>query len=129
MNDMDHVLATAAAVMRAIESRDRSALAMLLSPEFTLRMPGAADVDRQGFIDAIAAIPGEITSIHGHNVQAIWVGDTAVVTGIQVAVVRLDSGAEVESRTAFTDLFRQSGDAWQLVFASSVDLPLAGSEG
>lgn len=122
MNDTDKLLAAAYSVIRAIEGRDRSALDRILAPEFVLQMPGSPDVGKGGFLDAVEAIPGRIEYVRGRDLRATLVAETGVVTGMQVAAVRLDGGAIVESRTAFADVFGRQGDGWQLVLAFSVDL-------
>jgi ketosteroid isomerase-like protein len=111
-------------VMRAIGAKDREALEPLLAAAFVLRAPGQPDVARDQFLKAIAAVPGEILSIEGHDTKAAVAGDAGIVTGLQVATVRLaEDGRVVTSRAAFTDVFTRTNGRWQLALAVSVELP------
>jgi hypothetical protein len=120
---MDELLRVDSAIMQAIGARSREALEPLLTDSFVLRVPGAPDVNKQAFLDAITDIPGEIQSIRGEHVKAAVVDTTGIVTGVQVAVVKLTAdGSVVTNRGAFTDVFERSGGTWRLVLAFSVEL-------
>jgi hypothetical protein len=111
------LLAAAEDVFAAIQRRDRAALESLTAEEFILRVPGAPDVDRAGFLAGIAAIPGEIVAVTGEKVAARSLGgDSGVVTGYQVARVRID-GREIVDRRAFADMFVRRDGRWRMVFA------------
>jgi Domain of unknown function (DUF4440) len=107
-------------VFAAIQRRDRAALESLTAEEFILRVPGAPDVDRAGFLAGIAAIPGEIVAVSGEKVAARSLGgDSGIVTGYQVARVRLD-GSEIVDRQAFADVFERRDGRWRMVFAFGI---------
>jgi hypothetical protein len=63
----------------------------------------------------------EITALSFDVLSVDVFGDTAVVCGVQRAVVRLQSG-EVTGRSAFTDVFVRHLNRWLLRLATSVDL-------
>ena len=107
-------------VFAAIQRRDREALESLTAEEFILRVPGAPDLDRAGFLAGIAAIPGEIAAVTGEKVAARSLGGgTGIVTGYQVARVRLD-GREIADRQAFADVFERRDGRWRMVFAFGI---------
>jgi ketosteroid isomerase-like protein len=116
--DVEHAL------FAAIARRDQAQLARLAAPEFVLRMPGQADIDRAAFVRGVAAIPGEILEVSGEGVRAHQTGDTGIVEGVQVARVRID-GNVIEDRGAFVDVFVRRRGAWQLSFALNVPLTAA----
>jgi ketosteroid isomerase-like protein len=118
------LLATAQAIFAAIQRRDRVALESLTTPDFILRVPGAPDMDRAGFLAAIASIPGEILAVEGEQVAAhVQADGTGVVTGFQVARVRVDGNVLVD-RGAFADLFVRRDGRWRMNFAFSVVVPV-----
>jgi len=122
----DELLALESAVMKAIAAKDRATLAPILADGFVLRMPGAADVGKEPFLEGIMAVPGDVESIRGEDTKASVVGGIGVVTGVQIATVRLaEDGRVVTSRGAFTDVFERVDGRWRLVLAYSVDLPEA----
>jgi ketosteroid isomerase-like protein len=111
-------------IMQAIGAKDADRLAPLLAEAFTLKTPGAPDVTRDAFLDAIAALPGEILSIEGRESTALVLGDVGIVSGVQVAEVRLADGSEiVSSQSAYTDVFERLDGQWRLRFAFSIELP------
>ena len=118
------LLALERTVMKAIAAKDRDALRPILADRFVLRMPGAPDAGKEQFLEAIGATPGEIEAIRGEETHAALFGDIGIVTGLQIATVRLAADARVvTSRGAFTDVFERRGAGWQLVLAFSVELP------
>jgi len=114
------LLAAGNDVFAAIQRRDRAALESLTTEEFILRVPGAPDVDRAGFLATSAATPGEILSVEGDKVAARALGgDTGIVTGYQVARVRLE-GREIVDRQPFLDVFVRRDGRWRLIFAFGI---------
>jgi hypothetical protein len=111
-------------IIQAIGAKDRHQLAPLLAESFTLKTPGAPDVTREAFLEAVAALPGEILSIGGLETAALVIGEAGIVSGVQVAEVRLeDTGTVVTSRGAYTDIFERHDGRWRLRFAFSIELP------
>jgi len=122
----DELLALESAVMKAIAAKDRATLDPMLADGFVLRMPGMPDVGKEQFLEGIMAVPGDVESIRGEDTRASVVGGLAIVTGLQIATVRLaEDGRVVTSRGAFTDVFERIDGQWRLVLAYSVDLPEA----
>ena len=114
------LVAAEEAVFAAIQRRDRGALESLTTEDFILRVPGAADVDRAGFLAGIAAIPGEIVAVQGEKVAARALGsDSGIVTGFQVARVRVD-GRVIVDRQAFADVFVRRDGRWRMIFAFGI---------
>jgi hypothetical protein len=55
--------------------------------------------------------------------SAQTLGEIAVVSGTQKAVVRMRDRSEVTGLSIFTDVFARRGGKWLLVFAHNVELP------
>ena len=114
------LVAAEEAVFAAIHRRDRAALEALTTEDFILRVPGAADVDRAAFLASISSIPGEIVAVDGEHVAARSPGHgTGIVTGFQVARVRVD-GQVVVDRQAFADVFVRRSGGWRMNFAFGI---------
>jgi ketosteroid isomerase-like protein len=107
-------------IAAAIGARDTAMLATLLDEQFVHRAPGGAATDVRGFLEAIAAIPGEIVSVALEDLTIDVAGEAALATGIQHAQVRVD-GQLVTDRRGFVDWFVKNGDTWRIRVA--VDLP------
>lgn len=109
-------------VMAAIEGKDAAALGRFLAEEFVHRTPGGEELRKEAFLKNVASMPFEILSVHGENLKVSGFGETAVLTGIQVASVRTGEGKE-EGRGAFADVFVRRDGRWLLALAYSVELP------
>lgn len=108
--------------MEAIGRKDAAALSRLLDEGFVLRTPAGPEVSRAEFIQNVASIPADILSVRGEGVRAEIFGETAVVTGVQRARVRVE-GKEFDNVSAFTDVFVKRRGRWRLRLAYSVELP------
>ncbi|HEX7312538.1 MAG TPA: nuclear transport factor 2 family protein [Pyrinomonadaceae bacterium] len=109
-------------IMDAIRDRDAKALERILSDDFVYRSP-EGEVNRADFIKNVNALPGRIVSVEGKDLRVRIFGETAVMTGAQVAVLRTDDGKELESVAAFTDIFVRRRGRWLLALAHGVELP------
>jgi Domain of unknown function (DUF4440) len=116
--DDDGLIAAEKEIFRALASRDQAALAAIVAPEFVLRMPGTPEVDRKAFLDATAAIPGEILAVEGEGLIAHRAGDTGIVRGTQIARVKID-GKEIVDRGVFVDVFVRREGRWVMTVALS----------
>src|SRR5262245_28870817 len=117
---IDAVRAAEEAVFDAIRRRDRAALARLTTDDFVLVVPGSPRTDRAAFLDLVAAIPGEILTVTGEDVDVrLLHPDAALVTGQQVSTVRLD-GKVVVDRGAFADVFERRQGRWVISYAFNV---------
>jgi len=120
--ERERVLEAAVAVADAICARDAARLRTLMSRHFIHRQAGAGSSDADAFLSAVARIPGEILSVQLARVQIDMDGDSALVTGIQNARVRLD-GELIEDTRPFVDWMVKDGGAWRL--RAAIELPQA----
>ena len=109
-------------IMGHIRAKDAEALGHILADDFVYRTP-EAEVSRADFLKNITSIPGRILSLEGTNQRVSVYGETAVLTGVQHAVLRTDDGVEHPSTTAFTDIFVKRRGRWRLALAYGVELP------
>ncbi len=114
-------------IMNHIRDKDADALGHVLTDDFVYRTP-EAEVSRADFLKNITAIPGRILSVEGAKQRVSVYGETAVLTGVQKAVVRTDDGVEHTGTTAFTDIFVKRGGRWKLALAHAVELPTRSTE-
>jgi ketosteroid isomerase-like protein len=114
-------------IMNHIRDKDAKALGHVLTDDFVYRTP-EAEISRADFLKNITAIPGRILSVEGTNQRVSVYGETAVMTGVQKAVVRTDGGVEHTGTTAFTDIFVKRRGRWKLALAYAVELPTQSTE-
>lgn len=110
-------------VMTAIQNKDATTLAPLLADDFHYRTHFGAETDKSGFLQSIVSSPFEILSLHGEELNVNIYGDTAVLTGVQIAEARPPEGEKEESVVAFTDVFVRRNGRWAMVLAYAVELP------
>ena len=108
-------------IMDAIRDRDAKALERVLSDDFVYRSP-EGEVNRADFIKNVIALPGHILSVEGKDLRVRIFGETAVMTGVQLSVLRTDDRKELESIAAFTDIFVRRRGRWLLALAHGVEL-------
>ena len=109
-------------IMQAIKNKDATSLEPMLGDEFDYRTHFGAEVDKAEFLQSIASFPLEILAIHGEELKVNVYGETAILTGIQIAEARAEGKAE-ESAVAFTDVFVRRDGRWLMVLAYGVELP------
>ncbi|HEX2574451.1 MAG TPA: nuclear transport factor 2 family protein [Polyangia bacterium] len=121
------ILAAEERIFGAIQHKDVGALRPLLAPEFVHRSPSGEELGKEAFLAGVGAVPLRIVSVRGENMAVRAYGSTALLTGVQRAVVLGTDGREMASDGAFTDVFvlrRVEGKrVWLLSFAYSVELP------
>ena len=110
-------------VMAAIRSKDATMLEPMLADDFHYRTHFGAETDKSGFLQSIVSSPFEILSLHGEELHVNVYGDTAVLTGVQIAEARPPEGETEESAVAFTDVFVRRDGRWLMVLAYGVELP------
>lgn len=110
-------------IMAAIKSKDRAALEPMLAEEFIYRTHFGAEADKTAFLESIASFPVEILSLRGEELKVNVYGETAVLTGVQIAEARPPEGETEESVVAFTDVFVRRNGRWLMVLAYGVELP------
>jgi ketosteroid isomerase-like protein len=111
--------------MAAIERKDGEALGRILAADFVYRTPAGEESSKEAFLKNITSIPFEILSVRGEGLKVSVFGETAVLTGVQVATVRTEEGKEESGRGAFTDVFVRRDGRWLMVLAYDVELPAA----
>jgi len=126
--DTDHteVLAIERDIMAAIMNKNAATLAPLLADDFIYRTHFGAEADKAAFLERIASFPVEILSLRGEELKVNVYGDTAVLTGVQIAEARPPEGETEESAVAFTDVFERRDGRWLMVLAYGVELPSEG---
>jgi len=126
--DTDHteVLAIERDIMAAIMNKNAATLAPLLADDFIYRTHFGAEADKAAFLESIASFPVEILSLRGEELKVNVYGDTAVLTGVQIAEARPPEGETEESAVAFTDVFERRDGRWLMVLAYGVELPSEG---
>jgi len=109
-------------IMTAIKNKDAATLEPLLADDFIYRTHFGAEAPKAEFLKSIASFPVEILAIRGEELKVNVYGDTAVLTGVQIAEARAPEGTE-ESAVAFTDVFVRLEGHWLMVLAYGVELP------
>jgi uncharacterized protein (TIGR02246 family) len=124
---VEEVLRLERETMDAIRDRDAKALERILFDDFVYRSP-EGEVGRADFVKNVAALPGRFLSVEGKDLRVRLFGETAVLTGVQLTVLRTDDGKELESLVAFTDIFVRRDRRWRLALAHGVELPSPSAE-
>ncbi|HEV7747426.1 MAG TPA: nuclear transport factor 2 family protein [Pyrinomonadaceae bacterium] len=119
----EEVLAIEREIMAAIRLKDAAVLQPMLAGDFCYRTHFGAETDKAGFLQSVTSSPFEILSLHGEELNVNIYGDTAVLTGVQIAEARPPEGEKEESVVAFTDVFVRRDGRWLLVLAYGVELP------
>jgi len=109
--------------MSAIKGKDTAALETMLADEFVYRTHFGVEADKVAFLESITSFPVEIISLRGEELKVNVYGETAVLTGVQVAEARPPEGEAEESAVAFTDVFVRRDGRWLMVLAYGVELP------
>lgn len=110
-------------IMAAIKGKDATALEPMLADEFVYRTHFGAEADKAEFLKSIASFPMKILSLSGEELRVDVYGETAVLTGVQLAEARPPEGETEESAVAFTDVFVRRDGRWLMVLAYGVELP------
>lgn len=119
---VDEVLRLERQMMDAIRDKNAKALEPILFDDFVYRSP-EGEVGRADFLKNINALPGRLLSVEGKDLRVRIFGEMAVLTGVQLTVLRTDDGKELESLVAFTDIFVRRERRWRLALAHGVELP------
>jgi ketosteroid isomerase-like protein len=112
---------------QALQHKDAHLFIQVLADDFVCRSPNQPDQARPAFIQTITAMPVAVISASAEQIAIQLFGPIAVLTGTQVARLRLPDGSDVYERLALTNVFRQTGGQWQMVFAHPVLLSNASS--
>ena len=106
----------------ALQQKDAELFVHVLADDFVCHSPGREDQDRTAFIATLTSIPFPIVGIRGEEIAIRVVGDVAILTGTQVAQMRLPNGAMVPQRLALTNIFQKIAGMWQMILAHPVVL-------
>ncbi len=117
------ILQVEEAVFTAVKNQDTETLRRIMTDDFVYRSPGNDEVAKDDFLKLSASFPFKIVSIWGEEMKVNVYGDTAVLTGLQLAKTRNDEGKEEISAVMFTDVFVKQNGKWMLALAHAVDLP------
>ena len=104
----------------ALQQKDADLFTQVLAPDFVCRSPGREDQDRAAFIATLTSIPFPIAGIRGEAIAIRVVDDIAILTGTQLAQMRLPNGATVPQRLALTNIFQNIAGRWQMILAHPV---------
>ncbi len=110
-------------IMGAIKNKDAARLEPMLGNDFIYRTHFGAEADKAEFLKSIASFPVEILAIRGEELKVNVYGETAVLTGVQLAEARAPEGKAEESAVAFADIFVRRDGRWLMVLAYGVELP------
>jgi ketosteroid isomerase-like protein len=110
-------------IMAAIKNKDAATLEPMLAADFIYRTHFGAEADKAEFLKSIAFFPVEILTIQGEELKVSVYGETAVLTGVQLADARTPEGALEKSAVAFTDIFVRREGRWLMAMAYGVELP------
>jgi ketosteroid isomerase-like protein len=119
----EEILALERDIMTAIKNKDAATLEPMLADDFIYRTHFGAESDKAEFLKAIASFPVEIIALRGEELKVNVYGETAVLTGLQLAEARPPEGKAEESAVAFTDVFIRREGRWLMVLAYGVELP------
>jgi uncharacterized protein (TIGR02246 family) len=110
-------------IFTAVKNRDAGALERILTEDFAYRSPGNQEVGKADFLKLSASFPYQIVSVRGEEMKVNVYGDTAVLTGLQLAKAKTGDGKEETSAVTFTDVFVKQNGKWMLSLAHAVELP------
>ena len=106
----------------ALQRKDAELFKEVLAEDFVCRSPGQEDQDRSAFIATLTSLPVTIVQIKAESIAIHFVNDLAILTGTQLAQMRLADGKTVSQRLALTNVFQRRGGLWQMIFAHPVEL-------
>ncbi len=109
-------------LLSAIVGRQAAVLEELLDPEFAHLDAAGVRTERGEFITQVLGSTFSVLNAGFESLAVDFVGELAVVNGVQRVEVALDTGQRVVSRGAFTDVFVPLAGGWRIRLARSVEL-------
>jgi ketosteroid isomerase-like protein len=88
----EEILAIERDIMTAIKNKDAATLEPMLADDFVYRTHFGAESEKAEFLKAIASFPVEIIALRGEELKVNVYGETAVLTGLQLAEARPPEG-------------------------------------
>lgn len=122
-NSAEGILQLEREIMSAIKNKDAATLETMVADDFIYRTHFGAESNKTQFLQSIASIPVEILAVRGEELKVNVYGDTAILTGVQIAAARVPEGEPEEGAVAFTDVFVRRDGRWVMVLAYAVELP------
>lgn len=110
-------------IFTAVKNQDTKTLESILTDDFVYRSPGNQEAAREDFLKLSASFPFKIVSVWGEEMKVNVYGNTAALTGLQLAKTLDNEGKERTSAVMFTDVFVKRKGKWMLSLAHAVDLP------
>jgi ketosteroid isomerase-like protein len=107
---------------KALKAKDAAMFESVLAEGFVSRSPAQADQDRTAFIHTLTSFPITVADVDSDNLQVHVFGDTAVISGVQVARLQMPGGSSVIQRIAITNVLHREDGVWQMVFSHAVEL-------
>ncbi|HLU11186.1 MAG TPA: nuclear transport factor 2 family protein [Oceanobacillus sp.] len=104
----------------ALQAKDTASFERILVEDFVSVSPNQT---RTQFIETLTSFPMQVESVDCEDLQVHLFGDVAVLTGTQVARLKLPNGASVSDTIAITNIFHRTSEGWRLVLARPVQLP------
>lgn len=104
----------------ALQQKDAELFVQVLAEDFVCHSPGREDQDRAAFIATLTSIPFPVAALRGEAIAIRVVGDIAILTGTQLAQMRLPNGAMVPQRLALTNVFQKIAGMWKMILAHPV---------
>lgn len=104
----------------ALQAKDTASFERILVEDFVSVSPNQT---RAQFIETLTSFPMQVESVDCEDLQVHLFGDVAVLTGTQVARLKLPNGASVSDTIAITNIFHRTSEGWRLVLARPVQLP------
>ena len=118
----DEVLRIQQTFWQALKTKDKALFESVLAEGFVSRSPEQADQDRAAFIHTLTGFPITVADVGSGNLQVHVFGDTAVISGVQAAKLRMPGGSSVTQRIAITNVLQKVDGAWRIVFSHAVEL-------
>jgi ketosteroid isomerase-like protein len=106
----------------ALKAKDAALFESILTDDFVSVTPKQPNESRAEFVRTLTSFPGEVESVDCDPLQVHLFGDVAVLTGIQIALLRLPNGVTVSDSIAITNVFRRIANGWMMVLAHPVEL-------
>ena len=106
----------------AVREKDSDKLNGILADDFTYAVPGRPEMTRTQFLKHVHALPDTIEWLGADDMHVKILGDVAVVTGVRNMKTRMENGTLISADTGFADVFRKTGDEWELVLVHALEL-------
>ncbi len=106
----------------ALKTKNAQLFEHILASDFVAISSTQPNQSRAEFIKTLTSFPIEITSMTAENLQAHHFENVGILTGIQIAHLRMPDGSSIINKIAITNVFRYDGDHWLLVLAHPVEI-------